>query len=82
MLGAQHLSYEVERQRGERKISFFVEGLTFPDADFLGLVSLSVSLVDTGVCIVLGARVAPEGWGDLFGVSRAGQAGELGEFEA
>ncbi|VCX15781.1 unnamed protein product, partial [Gulo gulo] len=48
VLGPQLLSYKVERQQGERKISFFVEGLTFPDADFLGLVSLSVSLVDTG----------------------------------
>ncbi|XP_047583220.1 protein-arginine deiminase type-1 isoform X2 [Lutra lutra] len=48
VLGPQRLSYEVERQQGEQKISFFVEGLTFPDADFLGLVSLSVSLVDTG----------------------------------
>ncbi|XP_031320039.2 protein-arginine deiminase type-1 [Camelus dromedarius] len=47
VLGPQHLSYEVERQLGERKIGFYVEGFTFPDADFLGLVSLSVSLVDT-----------------------------------
>ncbi|KAK2492232.1 hypothetical protein MC885_002639, partial [Smutsia gigantea] len=48
VLGPQHLSYEVERRPGERKISFYVEGLTFPDADFLGLVSLSISLMDTG----------------------------------
>ncbi|XP_033698378.1 protein-arginine deiminase type-1-like [Delphinus delphis] len=47
VLGPQQLYYEVERHPGERKISFYVEGLTFPDADFLGLVSLSVSLVDT-----------------------------------
>ncbi|XP_007459321.1 PREDICTED: protein-arginine deiminase type-1 [Lipotes vexillifer] len=47
VLGPHHLYYEVERHPGERKISFYVEGLTFPDADFLGLVSLSVSLVDT-----------------------------------
>ncbi|XP_045715332.1 protein-arginine deiminase type-1 isoform X1 [Phyllostomus hastatus] len=46
VLGPQHQSYEVERQPGERKISFYVEGLAFPDADFSGLVSLSVSLVD------------------------------------
>ncbi|XP_057600376.1 protein-arginine deiminase type-1 [Hippopotamus amphibius kiboko] len=50
VLGPQHLSYEVERPPGERKISFYVEGLAFPDADFSGLVSLSVSLVDTKVC--------------------------------
>lgn len=46
VLGPHHQSYKVERQPGERKISFYVEGLTFPDADFVGLVSLSVSLVD------------------------------------
>ncbi|KAF6345268.1 peptidyl arginine deiminase 1 [Rhinolophus ferrumequinum] len=48
VLGPRHLSYNVERHPGERKITFYVEGLTFPDADFLGLVSLSVSLVDMG----------------------------------
>ncbi|KAM6216930.1 protein-arginine deiminase type-1-like [Rhynchocyon petersi] len=48
VLGPQHLSYEVERQPGERSINFYVEGLAFPDTDFLGLLSLSVSLVDTG----------------------------------
>lgn len=53
--------YEVERHPGERKISFYVEGLTFPDADFLGLVSLSVSLVDTKVCMALGAMIGDEG---------------------
>ncbi|XP_021118565.1 protein-arginine deiminase type-1 isoform X3 [Heterocephalus glaber] len=47
VLGPQHLSYRVERQLGEREIGFCAEGLTFPDADFSGLVSLSVHLVDT-----------------------------------
>ncbi|CAI9165660.1 unnamed protein product [Rangifer tarandus platyrhynchus] len=47
VLGPQHLSYKVARQPGERKIHLYVEGLSFPDADFSGLVSLSVSLVDT-----------------------------------
>ncbi|KAM8792219.1 protein-arginine deiminase type-1 [Rhynchonycteris naso] len=51
VLGPLHLSYNVERQPGERKIRFYVEGLTFPDADFLGLVSLSVSLVDTATLL-------------------------------
>ncbi|XP_054435593.1 protein-arginine deiminase type-1 [Pteronotus mesoamericanus] len=46
VLGPQHLFYEVERQPGEREISFYVEGLAFPDTNFSGLVSLSVSLVD------------------------------------
>ncbi|KAJ1065551.1 hypothetical protein K5549_016643, partial [Capra hircus] len=47
VLGPQHLSYEVARQPGEQRIQLYVEGLSFPDANFLGLVSLSVSLVDT-----------------------------------
>uniref|UniRef100_A0A8C2QR90 Protein-arginine deiminase n=1 Tax=Capra hircus TaxID=9925 RepID=A0A8C2QR90_CAPHI len=47
VLGPQHPSYEVARQPGEQRIQLYVEGLSFPDADFLGLVSLSVSLVDT-----------------------------------
>ena len=62
MLGPWHLSYEVERHPGERKISFYVEGLTFPDAHFLGLVSLSVSLVDTKVCMALGSVIGDEGF--------------------
>lgn len=49
VLGPQHLSYHVERQPGEQEIRFCAEGLAFPDADFSGLVSLSVSLVDTVV---------------------------------
>nr|XP_058160277.1 protein-arginine deiminase type-1 isoform X2 [Dasypus novemcinctus] len=48
VLGPRQLSYKVERQPGEQEVRFYVEGLAFPDADFLGLVSLSVSLVDTG----------------------------------
>ncbi|XP_005409877.1 PREDICTED: protein-arginine deiminase type-1 isoform X2 [Chinchilla lanigera] len=47
VLGPRHLSHRVERQRGEREIRFCAEGLAFPDADFSGLVSLSVGLVDT-----------------------------------
>lgn len=63
MLGPQHLSYEVERQPGEQKINFYVEGLTFPNADFSGLVSLSVSLVDMGVRMALEAGIGAEGLG-------------------
>ncbi|XP_055467238.1 protein-arginine deiminase type-1 [Psammomys obesus] len=47
VLGPHHQSYEVERRPGERDIKFYVEGLTFPDTSFSGLVSLSASLVDT-----------------------------------
>lgn len=75
VLGPQHQSYKVERQPGERKISFYVEGLTFPDADFLGLVSLSVSLVDTEVCMALGAGSGAEALGDHFGGSSLGMLG-------
>ncbi|XP_017361063.1 protein-arginine deiminase type-1 [Cebus imitator] len=46
VLGPQCRSYQVERQPGEQEVRFYVEGLTFPDDDFLGLVSLSVCLVD------------------------------------
>ncbi|XP_058427111.1 protein-arginine deiminase type-1 isoform X2 [Marmota monax] len=48
VLGPQRRSYEVERQPGQRQVPFYVEGLAFPDAEFPGLVSLSVSLMDTG----------------------------------
>lgn len=60
VLGPRHLSYNVERQPGERKIRFYVEGLAFPDADFLGLVSLSVSLVDMGVRMALEVGIGAE----------------------
>ncbi|XP_077007223.1 protein-arginine deiminase type-1 isoform X1 [Tamandua tetradactyla] len=48
VLGPHNLSYKVERQSGEQEIRFYVEGLTYPDADFSGLVTLSISLVDAG----------------------------------
>ncbi|KAM4873380.1 protein-arginine deiminase type-1-like [Thomomys bottae] len=48
VLGPSHLTYQVDRQPGEREILFHVEGLSFPDAHFPGLVSVSVSLVDAG----------------------------------
>lgn len=49
VLGPYHQDYEVERLPGESDIQFYVEGLVFPDTDFSGLVSLSVSLVGTEV---------------------------------
>lgn len=63
MLGPHHQSYEVERHPGERDIQFYVEGLTFPDTNFSGLVSLSVSLVDTevGTILRLGGGVGGRG---------------------
>ena len=74
VLGPQHLSYEVARQPGEQRIQLYVEGLSFPDANFLGLVSLSVSLVDTKVGAVLGAETG-SGSFRAQGGSRAGRLG-------
>ena len=71
VLGPQHLSYKVARQPGERKIRLYIEGLSFPDANFSGLVSLSVSLVEAKVGAVPGAETGsggfraqqrPQGW--------------------
>ncbi|EGW12396.1 Protein-arginine deiminase type-1 [Cricetulus griseus] len=47
VLGPHHQTYEVERHPGESNIQFYVAGLVFPDANFSGLISLSVSLVGT-----------------------------------
>ncbi|XP_057640689.1 protein-arginine deiminase type-1 [Chionomys nivalis] len=47
VLGPHHEVYEVERHPGESDIQFYVEGLAFPDTNFSGLISLSVSLVST-----------------------------------
>lgn len=49
VLGPHHEVYEVERHPGESDIQFYVEGLVFPDTNFSGLISLSVSLVSTEV---------------------------------
>lgn len=45
VLGRDKLSYEVPRSRGDEE-RFFVEGLSFPDAGFTGLVSFHVTLLD------------------------------------
>ncbi|XP_074074393.1 protein-arginine deiminase type-1-like [Macrotis lagotis] len=47
VLGPDKLSYTVHRAVGEKEITFYVEGLTFPDADFLGLISFDLTLMDT-----------------------------------
>lgn len=49
VLGPHHEVYEVERHPKESDIQFYVEGLAFPDTNFSGLISLSVSLVSTEV---------------------------------
>uniref|UniRef100_A0A8C5MS09 Protein-arginine deiminase n=1 Tax=Leptobrachium leishanense TaxID=445787 RepID=A0A8C5MS09_9ANUR len=43
VLGGEKLSYKVERNHQD-EISFYVEGLQFPDADFDGLVYIKLSL--------------------------------------
>ncbi|XP_051844373.1 protein-arginine deiminase type-1-like isoform X2 [Antechinus flavipes] len=47
VLGPDKLSYSVARGPGEQEITFYVEGLAFPDADFFGLVSFDITLMDT-----------------------------------
>ncbi|KAM9035846.1 protein-arginine deiminase type-1-like isoform 2-T2 [Sarcophilus harrisii] len=47
VLGPDKLSYSVDRGPGEQEITFYVEGLAFPDADFFGLVSFDITLMDT-----------------------------------
>uniref|UniRef100_A0A452SIQ4 Protein-arginine deiminase type-3 n=1 Tax=Ursus americanus TaxID=9643 RepID=A0A452SIQ4_URSAM len=45
VLGQDKVSYEVPRVHGDEE-HFFVEGLSFPDASFTGLVSFHVTLLD------------------------------------
>ncbi|ELW68578.1 Protein-arginine deiminase type-3 [Tupaia chinensis] len=45
VLGQDKVSYEVPRFHGDEE-RFFVEGLSFPDAGFTGLVSFHVTLLD------------------------------------
>ncbi|XP_036350284.2 protein-arginine deiminase type-4 isoform X1 [Ochotona princeps] len=47
VLGPQQPSHILELPAGQRDTDFYAEGLSFPDAGFLGLISLSVSLLDT-----------------------------------
>lgn len=45
VLGQNKVSYEVPRFHGDEE-RFFVEGLSFPDAGFSGLVTFHVTLLD------------------------------------
>lgn len=45
VLGQGKLSYEVPRSHGDEE-RFFVEGLSFPDAGFTGLVFFHITLLD------------------------------------
>lgn len=45
VLGQNKVSYEVPRFHGDEE-RFFVEGLSFPDAGFSGLITFHVTLLD------------------------------------
>ncbi|KAG8506611.1 Protein-arginine deiminase type-6 [Galemys pyrenaicus] len=47
LLGPQQPAHALELPGGQQCTRFYVEGLAFPDADFPGLISLTVSLLDT-----------------------------------
>ncbi|ELK10466.1 protein-arginine deiminase type-4 [Pteropus alecto] len=46
ILGPQRPSHLLELPGGQHSTDFYVEGLAFPDANFSGLISLTVSLLD------------------------------------
>ncbi|XP_029434766.1 protein-arginine deiminase type-1-like isoform X2 [Rhinatrema bivittatum] len=46
VLGTDKMYHEVKRKPGEEEISFYVEGLTFPDVGFSGLVTINFTLQD------------------------------------
>uniref|UniRef100_A0A8C5MT10 protein-arginine deiminase n=1 Tax=Leptobrachium leishanense TaxID=445787 RepID=A0A8C5MT10_9ANUR len=58
VLGGEKLSYKVERNHQD-EISFYVEGLQFPDADFDGLVYIKLSLENSKDNVSLAFRIAP-----------------------
>ncbi|XP_008146384.2 protein-arginine deiminase type-4 [Eptesicus fuscus] len=47
ILGPQQPSHTLELPGGQHSTDFYVEGLTFPDASFPGLIFLTISLLDT-----------------------------------
>nr|XP_060484136.1 protein-arginine deiminase type-4-like [Panthera onca] len=47
VLGPKQPCHPLELPGGQHSTDFYVEGLAFPDANFPGLISLTVSLLDT-----------------------------------
>ncbi|XP_066121261.1 protein-arginine deiminase type-4 [Saccopteryx bilineata] len=47
ILGPEKPSYTLQLPGGQHSTDFYVEGLAFPDANFPGLISLTISLLDT-----------------------------------
>ena len=64
MLGQNKVSYEVPHFHGDEE-RFFVEGLSFPDASFTGLVSFHVTLLDDSneVGVANGGGTRAPSWG-------------------
>ncbi|XP_030888761.1 protein-arginine deiminase type-4 isoform X2 [Leptonychotes weddellii] len=46
VLGPQQPSHPLELPGGQHSVDFYVEGLAFPDVNFPGLISLTISLLD------------------------------------
>ncbi|XP_076789970.1 protein-arginine deiminase type-4 isoform X3 [Arvicanthis niloticus] len=46
VLGPQQFTHRLELPGGQHSTDFYVEGLAFADADFKGLISLTISLLD------------------------------------
>ncbi|XP_052033869.1 protein-arginine deiminase type-4 isoform X2 [Apodemus sylvaticus] len=46
VLGPQQFSHRLELPGGQHSTDFYVEGLAFPDADFTGLIPITISLLD------------------------------------
>lgn len=60
VLGPQQFSHRLELPGGQHSTDFYVEGLAFPDADFTGLIPLTISLLDKSNPVGLGLG---GGWG-------------------
>lgn len=63
VLGPQQPCHHLALPDGQHNTDFYVEGLAFPDADFPGLISLGVSLLDTSNPVgQAGAAARLGGW--------------------
>lgn len=56
VLGPQQFSHRLELLGGQHSTDFYVEGLAFPDADFKGLIPLTISLLDKSNPVGLSLR--------------------------
>ena len=65
-LGPQQFSYCLELPGGQHSTDFYVEGLAFPDADFNGLMPLTIALLDKSNPVGLALGL---GWGGEAGIT-------------